>query len=82
MQADLVADNARGQYVALQQLAHGEHHADQDQQLQVEALCLHQRGNHRHQHAGGRAQVGDEADQAGNQANQQAQLEAYQRRPA
>ncbi|KAG1319363.1 hypothetical protein G6F63_014778 [Rhizopus arrhizus] len=49
-----------------------------DQPLQVEALCLHQRGHHRQQDAGGRAQVRDEADQPGNQADQQAQAQYEQ----
>ena len=79
VQADLVADDARGQHVAFQHLADREHHPDQHQQLQVDALRLDQRGGQRQDHAGGRAQVGNEADEPGDHADQQAQLQPHQR---
>ena len=78
MQADAVADDARRQHIAFQHLAHHEHAHHHRHQRPV-AAGLHHRGDHAQHDAGGGTQIRHETDQAGDDAHQQAHLQAHDR---
>lgn len=78
MKADALADPFRLQDIALDELAGKEEH-DDDHQVDIVRPELHERHPGGQHQADGRADIGDEAQEPGQEADQQAEIEADQR---